>query len=335
MNLKATLFSVFFMSFGFLSAQEINLFLIGDAGLINDHSKNIFNHLEASLIHDSLPSHVIILGDNCYPNGISDSSTKAILKHQLDALNYSKGLKLILPGNHDWDRSGSNGLNAVKKQEAFVEAYGDSSILFTPDAGTPGPEVFNLSEDVVLVAIDTQWWLHKGQKNTDCKNCSESSFLQSLDSILIYNKNKKIIVAGHHPLYSLGQHGIHYSLKDHMRPFPIVGSLIVLVKWLGLDRQSISHPKYKKMKRSFVAIFEKHLGLIYVCGHDHSLQYLRQNDNHYIISGAAAKSTFAKRAKEPSFTYEGHGYMRLTILEKTCELTFINEEGKEIKTIDF
>ena len=64
------------------------------------------------------------------------------------------------PGDLDWDNSGRDGLNMVRKLEKQVEKFQEESNMFMPSKGCPGPEIVDLSSHLRLILINTQWWLH-------------------------------------------------------------------------------------------------------------------------------------------------------------------------------
>ena len=316
---------------GNICAQSV--YLIGDAGKLNIHTHTLFQQLEEETKEKEVS--ILVLGDNIYGEGLTKENDKQIIDRQLEALISAKGLKLILPGNHDWHDGKEKGLGTIIKQEAYVEAYGDSTIMFSPNAGEPGPEIFHLGDSIVIITIDTQWWLHKHEKNMICSTCSDDLFISTIDSLLQKYSQKQVIVAGHHPLYSKGHHGGHYSFNDHMHPFPLLGSGIILSKWLFPGRQETNNHRFKKLKNVLVRLFDEHGNIIYASGHDHSLQYLPKGQTHYLISGAGSKSTFVKKGKGSEYTYHGYGYMKLEFVEGHRTLKVYSDVGKLLKTIQF
>ncbi len=48
---------------------------------------------------------------------------------------------LFIPGNHDWEKEGSGGWEAVRREGARVAARGGPVVAFLPRDGCPGPEV--------------------------------------------------------------------------------------------------------------------------------------------------------------------------------------------------
>ena len=161
---------------------------------------------------------LIFLGDNIYPRGLPDIDyatrrlSEKYLKTQLDLVKGKKGKGFMIPGNHDWERMGKRGWRYVLNEEKFVTDYLDNPNVFFPKNGCPGPVEVELADDLVLIIIDTQWWLHRWAKpgNEDgCDISSKDDFIQQLDFAVQRHKNKKVIVAGHHPMFSNGTHGGH------------------------------------------------------------------------------------------------------------------------------
>ena len=75
---------------------------------------------------------VLYLGDNVYPTGMGlpgsadEEGTKNILRAQYQPMR-SKGAPVyFIPGNHDWDRMGKQGLEKIKAQWSFLNAQQDS-----------------------------------------------------------------------------------------------------------------------------------------------------------------------------------------------------------------
>src|SRR5437763_1461679 len=85
-----------------------------------------------------------------------------------------------------------------------------------PDRGCPRPVEVSLSSDVVLIKIDSQWWLHPNDKpsvESDCPYKSKDEIITQLKDILSKNLNKLVIFACHHPFKSNGIHGGYFGVK--------------------------------------------------------------------------------------------------------------------------
>ncbi len=78
-------------------------------------------------------------------------------------------------------------------------------------------------------------------------------------------------------------------------------------------------------------IFEKYPNLIYVSGHDHNLQYRKNNQVHHIISGSGSKISEVGKSKKWEFTYSNYGLAILKIYENQTELEFWAVEKKTLQ----
>ena len=136
------------------------------------------------------------------------------------------------------------------------------------------------------------------------------------------NKNKNILVTAHHPLYSQAYHGGSFSIKQHLFPLtdlhkklyvpiPLAGSLYPIYrKYIGA-KEDMSHPKYRNLRKRLLGIFKKYDNLIHVSGHDHNLQYIKKNKQHFIISGAGSKTAYVQSGGGSRFTHAHKGFAKL------------------------
>lgn len=305
-------------SFTLLSQENpyYTIYLIGDAGAVSKND-SVIKQLHDELKNESLNSSVIFLGDNIYPLGLSDTNSKTYeserkeLDLQLKPLKGYEGKVFMIPGNHDWARGRKNGHDIVQNERIYVDKLmGDST--FSPFDGCPGPEEIHLTDDIVLITIDTQWLLFSGEnkKSISCEHQSNEDVYLALNDIVSRNYDKQIIVAAHHPIYTYGNHGGKFSWKDHLFPLPVIGSLYPISRQLGVSPQDIGHPTNRKMRNAFEQIFKKHPGLIYAAGHEHSLQYLKQDSINYVVSGSGCKTTYL-RPNKLDYGISENGYAKL------------------------
>jgi hypothetical protein len=138
------------------------------------------------------------------------------------------------------------------------------------------------------------------------------------------NKNKRVVVAGHHPVITYGEHGCFYSAKDHIFPFtalnknlyiplPIVGSIYPLYRQIFGSTQDLAHPQYKSFSAGLMKLMEQYPGVIYASGHDHSLQYSVKDSVHYVVSGAGSRVSDVKMKGYASYVASELGYVRLAV----------------------
>jgi hypothetical protein len=81
-------------------------------------------------------------------------------------------------------------------------------------------------------------------------------------------------------------------------------------KYIG-SKEDMSHPKYKNMRKRLIDIFDNYDNLIYAAGHDHNLQYIKKDKQHYLVSGAGCKVNHVQAGDGAKFTHAHKGFMRL------------------------
>jgi len=313
-----------------LEDPEYRLYLIGDAG--SPGGNPTLDMLKTKLRNTEMSSGVIFLGDNIYENGMVPQDSKhrdvseAIINSQINVVKNYKGDVFFIPGNHDWDNGKDRGWQRLKDQEKYIEAALDSANVFLPSNGCPGPIEVPLNEHLVLVILDTQYFLQKGDKPGRSSSCGaktpEEAFIQ-LHDILERNVNKKVIVASHHPIYTKGMHGGVVTAKDHLFPLtklnpklwiplPIIGSIFPLYRQILGSVQDQANLQHKAMVNTINDLLITHKNLVHVSGHEHALQYLADDGVNYVVSGAGSKQNTTVKQKRPSQfagNYHGYGYL--------------------------
>lgn len=313
------------------------LYLIGDAGESYLDETLYKDTLQHRLRNDNAPHAVIFLGDNIYPSGMPNKEHKnrleaeRILSMQLAMVRSENQAHVyVVPGNHDWRRGGKDGLRQILNQQAFVDSLKDQYVHFLPRDGCPGPVEVSLANNVVLVIMDTQWAIHPWEKpegeDSPCDSKSTADIITNLRDVLLRNEGKRVIIAGHHPVFTYGEHGGVYSLKQHIFPLtdvshklyvplPVLGSLYPLYrKYIG-DIQDIAHPLNKKFRTSLIELMEEFPGTIYTNGHEHALQYAYKDSVHYVGSGAGVKNTFVRQKGYAQFVSQAIGYARIVVYD--------------------
>ncbi|RNI30048.1 hypothetical protein EFA69_11060 [Rufibacter immobilis] len=318
-----------------------SVFLIGDAGApLTGKPDPTLMHLKSQIDQAGEKSAVVYLGDNIYHNGLPEpdaydrKTAEERMKAQLDILKGYKGEKYMIPGNHDWGGgSGTpDGWNAVVREERFVEEYlADSNIVvgtdfFVPGNGCPGPFEVLIEDEIVLIALDSHWWLHPFDKpygdESPCGVVNEVDMLVQLEDIIQKNKEKNIVVVAHHPLFSNGIHGGYFTLTDHLfpltilrkglvLPLPVIGSIYPLARKYGGIAQDIPHPSYQAYINGLLAIFEKYDNIVYAAGHEHNMQYFKQGKLPHIVSGAGCKTQHVKNGGDALYAEKSQGYARI------------------------
>lgn len=325
---------------------KYSVFLIGDGGVPEkDRQEPVLKLLQTQIfykdttriayisdtgiVNNSHPEDVVIfLGDNIYETGMpepdaSDREEKERrINEQMNVVKDFRGRKIFVPGNHDWNESRAGGLEAIQRQEQYIEQYLNSGDVLMPSNGCGGPVEIQLNKDLVIIAIDTEWWLTKHEKSVGpdegCTSSSRLEVIQQIQDIIIRNKGKNIVLAQHHPLFSNGRHGGYYTLKDYLFPLtlirddyyiplPVIGAIYPLMRQYGISRQDLSNKDYQQLKRGLLSILAEEQNIVIASGHEHGLQFNKYNDINHIISGAGAKSSSLIKGNEALFSYGGGG----------------------------
>lgn len=251
------------------------------------------------------------------------------LDTQVDVVKGAGVRGLFIPGNHDWEKEGSGGWEAVRREGARVNARGGPLVTLAPKDGCPGPEIVDLSEHVRLLALDTQWWLHPGPRPSDstsgCAAYSEEGVSEALRRALSSAGDREVVVVGHHPLATGGPHGGHFSFREHVFPLtevkrglwiplPIIGSIYPFVRKGGVSDQDFSGERNRRMREALEGALRERPPLVYASGHEHTLQVLEgRSARNLLVSGAGiyGHTSSVERIPGSRFASSSPGFMRL------------------------
>ncbi|TPE42918.1 metallophosphoesterase [Pontibacter mangrovi] len=275
---------------------------------------------------------MIFLGDNLYPIGLPEpgnrhrDAAEIRLNTLLHSIKSYPGKGIFLSGNHDWLKGREGGYKQMQRQECYVQEHLPQPDCYLPPKGCPGPYSLQLTEGLLLVVINTQWFVQRGFKpigsQYGCPYGNIEEFFVRLNKLLKRNTHQRILIAGHHPLYSNAMHGGKFTIKQHLFPLtalhrrflvplPVFGSLYPFYRKLFGAYEDMSHRKYKKMRKRLLRILHRYNNLIYVGGHDHNLQHFEVQGNHYLVSGSGSKLAFVKKGGKATFTLEERGFFIL------------------------
>lgn len=348
-----------------IAADEVDatLLLVGDAGAPKKDEEGgepVLAALTREAALDPARTTVVFLGDNVYPRGLVAEGTperaesERRLAKQLDVSR--SGARLVfVPGNHDWDRSGPDGWNAVRRETAFVAAYAAregvaASVL--PANGCPGPEVVDLGATLRIVLLDTEWWLSERPKPdapaSGCATWNEAGVTAALSQALVHAGSRHVAVLAHHPLASGGPHGGHFTVKDHVfpltnvvpwlwLPLPGVGSAYPMARKGGVSAQDLAAKENRRMRAAIEAALAPAPPLVYASGHDHSLQVLKGSAARtYLVSGAGifGETSPVHRLRETYFAASQAGFIRLDVARDARVRLGVRLVGKDGDTAE-
>ncbi|SFC84116.1 Calcineurin-like phosphoesterase [Flexibacter flexilis DSM 6793] len=313
-----------------------SVLLVGDAGAVaTDAPDPIISLMRREMAMLPAPKQTIVfLGDNIYPRGMPPeghrlrAAAEQIANTQISLLQHFKGNIFFLSGNHDWNKGKPNGGEYLLRQEQYYQERLRRLNIFKPHLNELGPEEIWLTDDILLLVINTQWWVQKeGTRPVSSAYSSraenKNDFARLLKNILIKNRDKKILIVGHHPLYSNALHAGKFTPKQHVFPLtaihkslyfplPIAGSLYPLYRKVFGAKEDMAHPRYRSLRETLLSVLkEERNNIVYVAGHEHNLQYFNRHNNHYVVSGSASKIAFVKKGGKAQFTHAHKGIAAL------------------------
>lgn len=341
------------------SAGEVvfTYFLIGDAGKASlKEQEPSLKLLQQYLQEATDQSAVVYLGDNVYTYGLppADHPNRAhsedLLNEQLKILDGYDGQVFFVPGNHDWYAKEVQPY-ALAEEEAYIENYLSNENVFIPEGGSQGPHLVQLSENQVLIAIDSYRWIRdleqKERRGEITPLDSLPNFTMELAEYLLANTDKQVLIVDHHPMFTNGGHGGFYSWKDHFFPLrvlnkklwiplPVLGSILPLARKLGLSKEDKTNKHYKRFVTKIMELTRGYNNVIFASGHEHSLQYHFEENHPFIVSGAGSKSSYLRKGHGMKFGHITKGFTTLEVLtDGSTWATYIEPvaDGSEGKVV--
>jgi len=330
------LFAVIFLQSRTYSQRDSvisRVILIGDAGELQNGKNPVIEKAKALFNLNDGKTNVIFLGDNIYEHGLPDITAKdfdekrKIIDAQVNMLQGTNANGYVVMGNHDWNKGKAGGLERVKNQQQYIESLQMPNVQVMPKNGCPGPVEVVVNEKLVMVFMDSEWWLEQLDKpgiNSDCDCKTQEEIVTSLREIISVNKDKLLLVAMHHPFHSYGSHGGYYTIKQHIFPItdikpklfiplPVIGSVYPITRGLFGTPQDLHHPQYKTMIQEIEEALKTHPNVIHVAGHEHTLQFLQKDSINFIVSGSGSKTTRVKKGKYSLFAAKENGFAEVEI----------------------
>jgi len=178
--------------------------------------------------------------------------------------------------------------------------------------------------------IDSEWWIQNWDTdqsiNQGCRIKTRAGFYRDFENLVRKYKNRNVVIAMHHPLFSNGQHGGKYTFENHIFPLrflnkkayvplPGLGSAIAIARASIGVPQDLASAKYRAFKEEILAAIGKNGSYIVASGHEHNLQYLEEDGQQFIISGSGSKTNAAGMGGGGQFSYGQLGYSKLDFYE--------------------
>lgn len=303
------------------------VFLIGGTG---GSDRSALALLGDKLKQAGPESSVLFLGDNLSTSGLAPAddlqrqSGEQQLSALLEILEGYPGRIHFIAGDQDWQEYGLKGL---ARQQAFIEARLGREDVFLPKPGCGDPEVIEVSEHLVILLIDAQWYLTDWRKdhniNTDCDIKSREFFADELADEIKKHRSKNVLIAMHHPPYTMGPYGGQFTIKQHLfpltdlrpnlyLPLPVAGSVFQFLRGNVGNEQHAIHPRYQELSDLVVNAARTYGRFVFASGHERSLQYMEKDNQAFIVSGAGSESTAVNARDGGQFAYGHRGFAELS-----------------------
>jgi len=216
----------------------------------------------------------------------------SFLISQLELTNTFNGDIIISPGYSEWS---SGGYKSIKNLEKFVQK--NSKASYFPDDGCP-IKVKDLSDNVILISLDSQWFLEDWDKHTyindDCEIKNRAQFFLAFEGILKRAQGKIKIITSHHPVFSNTKSGF-------------------IARTGGTSTKDFQNKQNRTFRNKIVTLARQTEDVIFVSGHDHNLQYIHKYGISQIISGANGKTKKAKTNTTSDFASSENGFAKIDI----------------------
>ncbi|WP_420592882.1 hypothetical protein [Robiginitalea biformata] len=327
------------------ASPEYTFFLAGGWGHTDpEKPAESLTRLESELAAAGTNSELLLLGDMISEEPGNRERDSALLGEQLDLLRRFQGRTTVIPGNNEWKE-----FSARKRK--WVEDYMEErdTALKMQLVGECPIEYRDINDRLAIILVDSKWFISNWSRvehiNEACVVMdTRKRFAEELDGYINDAQGKNLIIAMHHPLFSNGKYAGKETLGSHMRPAPVIGTMIHATADLGaFSPDRLISRRYNYLRILVSALAQKSDRAVVVSAHEESLQYLRSESIHQIISGSLGRATATHRSKETlatvggSLEYEGiytngsRGFSRLdTYPDGSVSVRFFPEGGQEV-----
>ncbi len=273
--------------------NEIETSIFITANTSEDIDQDILKNIVSSANQEQNAT-LLIVGNTADPIGIKENSVKTTVGKQLDVISDFNGEIVFIPGYNEWK---AKGYKNVKSLEKFIQ--GNSSAKYYPDDGCPIKKK-EISKNVVLIAVDSQWFLEDWDKNTyindDCDIKNRTQFFLEFESMLKKSQDQIKIVAIHHPMFTNTKSGL-------------------IARTGGLSLQDFQNKQYRALRNKLITLARQKENVIFVSGQSSNLQYISKYGIAQIISGSVGKTKGVKSFEKDDFGSSENGFAKLNVFK--------------------
>ena len=283
--IKIRFFIALLMVCSFAVAQKLETSIFITANTGNAQNTEVLSQIAKDAKAADNPM-LLMLG-----NSAPESNFKNSIDQQLKIASGLKNDVIFIPGPNEWEENGYRGVETIEK---YIKKNSDAK--FYPHGGEPIRKR-DISDNIVLITIDSQWFLEDWDKQTYINEGSDiqnrTLFFLEFENQIKKAQGKIKIIAIHHPIETLTKQGL---IKNTAAP----------------SSQDFRSNQYKHLRRRLKTIARLNQDVIFLSGADKNLQYIN-NSVPQIISGASGNTKNVKNAKDGNFSIAAQGYSRLDI----------------------
>ncbi|MBQ2026716.1 MAG: metallophosphoesterase [Alistipes sp.] len=277
--------------------QNVNFIVASDLDRRGCYDQQVIAKLMGEMAKRVKPEAVIVTGDAHHGNGVKSAYDDDWKERFEDIYTHPK-LKI------DWYSTLGN-----HEHRGNIQGVIDYSKV-NPYWNMPAPyytKVFKKSGvSIRFVVLDTPSLIEKYRESSKYANAGREDMsvqLEWLQSVLNEAKEDWVVVIGHHP--------IHADTKK-------------------------SKSERTDMRKNVDSILRKHNNVaMYICGHIHNFQHLRDKGSKidYIVNASASEGRSVKYTKRTKYCSPSTGFSVIAAGKKSLMLHMIDKNGNVLHTV--
>ncbi len=279
--------------------QNINIIWASDLDRNGCFDQKVIANLMGEVAKVVKPNVILETGDTHHGNGVKSIHDDDWKEHWEDIYNHPKLLNIDwvpMLGNHEY----RGNTNAVLEYSKVNPRWTITERYYTRVIKKGGVTIR-------LVMLDTTPLIDRYRENKSYKDAKEQdkeAQLLWLDKVLSEATEDWVIVAGHHPIHA------------------------------DTNKSKIERTN---MRETVNKILRQHSNVaMYLCGHIHSFQHLRDKDCDidYIVNSSASLARGVKRTKRTVYCSDEPGFSVITASKKRLSVHMMDKNGNILHTVN-
>lgn len=317
LKIITTFLSIFLWQLSPTFSQSVdNIFLFGNMWQLETNDP-LWENLKKTVVNTEGRTTVVFTGDFLDENGLEKTPTATELAKLDKLLDLGKAANQVyfLPGDAEWNNNKAGGLDKLIRLDDLIKAKVGKDILLS-DSGCPGPKEVDISDNLVMMAINSPWLVHPfrdrpDEEDVECNLLNETAFWSEIEDVLKDAEGKNVIIAAHHPVYSFGQFAGYKLTKKHFLP-PVIGSFIAGYHQNVGTTKDLSNGGFSLYSQRILKLMTRYPSVVFVAGHEYDLQGHFDGSGYHLNSGAIVKTTPTSSSRNNTFYHDRHqGFMKL------------------------